>query len=64
MNAKGNDVRPMRIRIDGVEVTGGGETGGHIVYKLAAMSDDFALFRKIDGTDAANDADTPVQPAA
>jgi hypothetical protein len=55
MNSKGKIVRPVRIQIDEVQVDTGGETGGHNVYKLAAMTEDYALFRK--AGDSAADTD-------
>ena len=48
MNANNNSARPVRIRIDEVQVTGEGDTGGKDVYQLAALSEDYALFRKVD----------------
>ncbi len=65
MTAKSNIARPVRIKIDEVQVDGTGETGGHGVYKLAAMGDDYALFRKV--TDVAANTDgtaATVQPPA
>ncbi len=65
MNSNGNTARPVRIRIDQVQVNTGGDTGGHDVYKLAAMSDDYALFRKVSGVPAdAAPAQAAVQPPA
>ena len=63
MNANSNSARPVRIRIDEVQVTGEGDAGGHDVYKLAALGEDYALFRKVNGvrTDATR-PETVVQP--
>jgi hypothetical protein len=63
MNKNDNNARPVRIRIDEVQVDGGGETGGKDIYQLAALGEDYALFRKVSGTsnvrDAVNDKPLP-----
>lgn len=62
MNAKGKIARPVRIQIDEVQVENGGESGGHTVYKLAAMTDDYALFRKSTGVPTDADPATAAVP--
>jgi len=64
MNANGNSARPVRIRIDEVQVNGGSDTEGKDVYQLAVLSDDYALFRKVNRTGANGGTDAPAQPPA
>ena len=66
MNANGNTTRPVRIRIDEVQVNGGSETEGKDVYQLAALGDDYALFRKVstNRTDANRGTDAAARPPA
>jgi hypothetical protein len=47
MNASVSSVRPVRIRIEEVVVNGSGDVGGRDIYQLAALGDDYALFRRI-----------------
>jgi hypothetical protein len=47
MNAPVSSARPVRIRIEEVVVNGSGDAGGRDIYQLAALGDDYALFRRI-----------------
>lgn len=47
MNASVSSARPVRIRIEEVVVNGSGDAGGRDIYQLAALGDDYALFRKV-----------------
>lgn len=47
MDTTANSKRPLRVRIDEIQVNTGGDTGGKDSYELAALGDDFALFRKV-----------------
>ena len=47
MNASVSAARPVRIRIEEVVVNSSGDAGGRDIYQLAALGDDYALFRKI-----------------
>jgi hypothetical protein len=64
MNANGNSARPVRIRIDDVQVNSGDGAEGKDVYQLAALGEDYALFRKVDRTDARLGTEVVVQPTA
>ena len=47
MNASVSSARPVRIRIDEVVVNGSGDADGRDIYQLAALGEDYALFRKV-----------------
>jgi len=65
MNANNNSARPVRIRIDEVQVNDEGEVGGKDIYRLAALSGDYALFRKVEvRADAARRGDAAELPTA
>lgn len=40
-------LRPLRIRIDDVQVNSGGNAGGIPLYELETLNDDLAVFRKV-----------------